>query len=175
MRTMVNRDDPLDDVDVALVHLLRTRPRTPVAELARLARVARGTAQARLERLEASGVITGFGPDVDAARVGYAVLAFVTLEIAQGQDDTISAHLRAIPEVLEVHAVTGGGDLLCRVVARSNEHLHEVLQQILSAGGITRTETQLALRTHLSRSPADLLAARSSPTAGCTVGADPPT
>jgi DNA-binding Lrp family transcriptional regulator len=147
----------LDDIDIELVRLLRTRPRTPVAELARLARIARGTAQARLDRLEGSGVIVGYGPDVDAATVGYAVLAFVTLEIAQGQDDAISAHLRSIPEVLEVHAVTGRGDLLCRVVARSNEHLHEVLQGVLAAPGITRTETQLSLRTHLMRTEADLV------------------
>lgn len=147
----------LDDIDIELLRLLRTRPRTPVAELARLARVARGTAQARLARLETSGVITGFGPDVDGGAVGYAVLAFVTLEIAQGQDDAITTHLGSIPEVLEVHAVTGRGDLLCRVVARSNEHLHEVLQRVLAAPGITRTETQLGLRRHLHRSEADLL------------------
>jgi DNA-binding Lrp family transcriptional regulator len=146
----------LDHIDTELLRLLRTRPRIPVAELARLAGVARGTAQARLDRLEASGVIVGYGPDVDAAALGYAVLAFVTLEIAQGQDEVISEHLRSIPEVLEVHAVTGRGDLLCRVVARSNEHLHAVLQAVLAAPGITRTETQLSLRTHLLRTGADL-------------------
>jgi DNA-binding Lrp family transcriptional regulator len=147
----------LDRLDVALLGLLRSRPRTPVAELARLARVARGTAQARLERMETSGVIRGYGPDIDAVSVGYDVLAFVTLEIAQGQDDSIAAHLESIPEVLEVHAVTGPGDLLCRIVARSNEHLHQVLQQVLAAPGIKRTETHLALHTRLRRSEADLV------------------
>ncbi len=147
----------LDDIDINLVRLLRTRPKTPVAELARLANVARGTAQARINRMEEAGVIQGYGPDITAASIGYAVLAFVTLEIAQGQDDAIAAHLGAIPEVLEVHAVTGPGDLLCRVVARSNEHLHHVLQHVLAAPGITRTETHLALHTRLRRTEADLL------------------
>ena len=146
----------LDAVDVDLLRLLRTRPKTPVAELARLAGVARGTAQARLNRMEAAGVIRGYGPDVDAAAIGYDVLAFVTLEIAQGQDDAIAEHLESIPEVLEVHAVTGPGDLLCRVVARSNEHLHHVLQRVLAAPGINRTETHLALHTRLRRTEADL-------------------
>lgn len=148
----------LDDIDISLIRLLRTRPKTPVTELARLANVARGTAQARISRLEQSGVIEGYGPDVSAASIGYDVLAFVTLEIAQGQDDAIATHLSSIPEVLEVHAVTGPGDLLCRVVARSNEHLHHVLQQVLGAPGITRTETHLALHTRLRRTEADLLA-----------------
>jgi DNA-binding Lrp family transcriptional regulator len=147
----------LDDIDINLIRLMRTRPKTPVAELARLANVARGTAQARIMRLEQAGVIEGYGPDISASTIGYDVLAFVTLEIAQGQDDKIAAHLTAIPEVLEVHAVTGPGDLLCRVVARSNEDLHHVLQQVLGAPGITRTETHLALHTRLRRSEADLL------------------
>jgi DNA-binding Lrp family transcriptional regulator len=149
----------LDDIDISLIHIMRTRPKTPVAELARLANVARGTAQARITRMEEAGIVEGYGPDVSAVSIGYDVLAFVTLEIAQGQDDAIVTHLTAIPEVLEVHAVTGPGDLLCRVVARSNEHLHHVLRQILAAPGITRTETHLALHTRLRRTEADLVIA----------------
>lgn len=149
----------LDDIDISLIRIMRTRPKTPVAELARLADVARGTAQARITRMEEAGIVEGYGPDVSAVSIGYDVLAFVTLEIAQGQDDSIVTHLTAIPEVLEVHAVTGPGDLLCRVVARSNEHLHHVLQQVLAAPGITRTETHLALHTRLRRTEADLVIA----------------
>ena len=147
----------LDDIDISLIRLMRDAPKTPVAELARLANVARGTAQARITRMERAGVIEGYGPDVSAPAVGYGVLAFVTLEISQGQDDAIAEHLTAIPEVLEVHAVTGPGDLLCRVVAKSNEDLHHVLQNVLGAPGITRTETHLALHTRLRRTEADLV------------------
>jgi len=93
-----------------------------------------------------------------ASAIGYDVLAFLTLEIAQGQDDAIAAQLEPIAEVLEAHAVTGPGDLLCRVVAHSNEHLHEVLQRILSVSGITRTQTNLVLHTRLDRTEADLIA-----------------
>ena len=149
----------LDDIDISLIRIMRTRPKTPVAELARLANVARGTAQARITRMEEAGIVEGYGPDISAVSIGYDVLAFVTLEIAQGQDNAIVTHLTAIPEVLEVHAVTGPGDLLCRVVARSNEHLHHVLQQVLAAPGITRTETHLALHTRLRRTEADLVIA----------------
>lgn len=146
-----------DDIDRSILRVLRDKPRTPVTELARLANVARGTAQARLDRMESAGVITGYGPEIDRTAVGYAVLAFATLEIAQGHDRSITAHLASIPEVLEVHAVTGTGDLLCKVVARSNEHLHEVLQSMLAADGIRRTETHLALHTRLHRTEVDLL------------------
>jgi DNA-binding Lrp family transcriptional regulator len=148
-----------DDLDARLIGLLRSIPNLPVVEMARRLDVARGTVQARLDRLERDGVIVGFGPDVDAILAGFGVLAFTTLEIAQGSGAQILAGLDAIPEVLEVHAVTGPGDLHVRVVARSNEHLHDVLQRILELPGIMRTETQLALHTSIQRTVADLIAA----------------
>jgi DNA-binding Lrp family transcriptional regulator len=148
-----------DQLDAALIGLLRSTPNLPVVEMARRLDVARGTVQARLDRLTRDRVIVGFGPDLDAAAAGFGVLAFTTLEIAQGSDAQILAGLAAIAEVLEVHAVTGPGDLHLRVVARSNEHLHDVLQRILELPGITRTQTQLALHTSIDRTIADLVAA----------------
>lgn len=147
----------IDDLDARLIGLLRAVPNLPVIEMARRLDVARGTVQARLDRLIARGVIIGFGPDLDATAAGFGVLAFTTLEIAQGSDDQIVRGIEAIAEVLEVHAVTGPGDLHLRVVARSNDHLHDVLQRILALPGITRTETQLALHTPIARSVADLV------------------
>jgi DNA-binding Lrp family transcriptional regulator len=82
--------------------------------------------------------------------MGYAVLAFTTLEIAQGRIADVVLHLREIPEVLETHATTGPGDLHCRVVARSNDHLQEVINRMLEVQGISRTETVIALSTQIS-------------------------
>lgn len=146
----------LDDVDVRIIGLLRDEPHLPIAALARRAGIARNTASARLARLESSGVIVGYGPDLDPAAIGYGVTAFTTLRITQGTADRIVDHLSTIPEVLEVHAVIGGGDLMCRVVARANDHLHEVLQAMLAIDHIERTETVLVLDTHLQRSIADV-------------------
>jgi DNA-binding Lrp family transcriptional regulator len=122
-----------------------TRPN--VLELSRRLGVARNTVQARIDRLQDSGVITGWGPVVDLKAMGYDVLAFMTLEIAQGQEATALAELAAIPEVLEIHKTTGPGDLICRVVARSNEHLHVVIEEVLAAPGVQRTTSSLALNS----------------------------
>jgi DNA-binding Lrp family transcriptional regulator len=116
-----------------------------VLTLARELGVARGTVQARLDRLTASGVVTGYGPDIDPAAIGYRVTGFVTLEITQGRMDDVVAHLAAIPQLVEAHMVTGAGDLLCRVVATDNDHLGAVLAHILEVPGIARTTTVLAL------------------------------
>jgi DNA-binding Lrp family transcriptional regulator len=153
----IDRRDTLDALDARLIGLLRSTPNLPVVEIARRLDVARGTVQARLDRMTRDGIIVGFGPDLDAAAAGFGVLAFTTLEIAQGSDAQILAGLADIAEVLEVHAVTGPGDLHLRVVARSNEHLHDVLQRILQLPGIMRTQTQLALHTSIDRTVADLV------------------
>src|SRR3546814_20117306 len=82
--------------------------------------------------------------------MGCEVLAFVTLEIAQGRLGDVIDHHETIPEVLEAHATTGPGDLHCRIVSRTNAHLQHVLGRVLEVPGILRTATQIALRQQRS-------------------------
>lgn len=136
----------MDELDARLIELLAEQPRIGVLECSRRLRVARGTVQARLDKLLTRGVIRGFGPDVAPAAIGYGVTAFVTLEIRQSLGhDPVAAHLVAIPEVLEAFTITGSGDLLCRIVARSNTDLQRVIDQIVSYEGIERASTHIAL------------------------------
>jgi DNA-binding Lrp family transcriptional regulator len=136
----------IDRLDAALIELLAAEPRVGVLEASRRLGVARGTVQARLDRLEERGVITGYGPEVDPAALGYEVTAFITLEIRQvGGHDPVAERLAAIPEVLEVHTITGAGDMLCRVVARTNADLQRVIDAIVSAEGVVRCATLISL------------------------------
>ena len=141
--------DTVDPVDAAILELFAAEPRIGVLEASRRLRLARGTVQARLDKLAARGIVTGWGPDVDAAALGFPVTAFVTLEIAQRGHDEIGGRLAGIPEVLEVHTITGNGDLLCRVVARSNADLQRVIDQVVATDGIGRTSTVIALATQV--------------------------
>ena len=135
----------VDPLDGRLIHVLAEVPRIGMLELARRIGVARGTAQARLDKLLRRGVVTGFGPDVDIAALGYEVQAFMTLEIAQGRLHDVVEHLKDIPEVLEAHATSGPGDLHCRVAARTNNHLQDIINRMLEVAGIQRTATVIAL------------------------------
>ncbi|WP_405115832.1 Lrp/AsnC family transcriptional regulator [Micromonospora sp. NBC_01405] len=140
------QDVQLDELDARLIGLLAEEPRIGVLECSRRLGVARGTAQARLDKLVDRGVIGGFGPDVSPAAIGFGVTSFVTLEISQRLGhDAVTAHLAAIPEVLEAHTITGSSDLLCRIVARSNADLQRVIDQIVSYEGIRRASTIIAL------------------------------
>ncbi|WP_318210037.1 Lrp/AsnC family transcriptional regulator [Streptomyces sp. SJL17-1] len=135
----------IDHLDGRLITLLAREPRIGVLEASRRLGVARGTVQARLDRLQASGVIRGFGPQVDPAALGYPVTAFATLEIKQGQGADVREHLATVPEVLELHTTTGHGDMLCRLVARSNADLQRVIDKVVAFEGIMRASTAIVM------------------------------
>ncbi len=155
---------PIDSLDARLVLLLAAEPRIGVLEASRRLGIARGTAQARLDRLQSRGVITGFGPDVDPAALGYGVMGFATLEIRQkGGHDAVAEHLAGIPEVLEAYTITGAADLMCRIVARSNADLQRVIDRIVAYDGIVRTSTVIALATQIPYRVLPLVAQASDP------------
>ena len=137
----------IDSLDARILQLFTDHPRIGVLEASRRLGVARGTVQARLDRLTAAGVVRTFAPTIDPSALGYRVTAFATLEIRQGARDRVAAHLGRIPEVLEVHTITGPGDLLCRIVSRDNDDLQRVIDDLVGDEDIVRTSTLIALST----------------------------
>ncbi len=153
----------IDALDSRLVTLLVAEPRIGVLEASRRLGVARGTVQARLDRLVERGVIRSFAPALDPQALGYRVTAFANLEIRQGARDRVAAHLAAIPEVLEVHTITGQGDLFCRLVARDNDDLQRVIDDLVADDDITRTSTVVALACVLEHRVLPLVQAATPP------------
>jgi DNA-binding Lrp family transcriptional regulator len=154
MTTTTSRPGPLDGLDGRILGIFAAEPRVGVLECSRRLGVARGTVQARLDRLARDGVIRGWGPELDAAAMGYTVTAFATLEIRQASSDrpghdAVAAHLATIPQVLEVHTITGAGDMFARIVARSNADLQRVIDLVVDFEGVVRTSTVIALATQI--------------------------
>ncbi|GGO64456.1 Lrp/AsnC family transcriptional regulator [Nonomuraea cavernae] len=139
----------MDQLDARLLVTMRAHPRIGLTELARVLGVARGTVQARVEKLTARGVIEDFGPTVSPAHAGYPILAFVWLQIAQGRLVEAVQALDAVPQILEVHGTSGQHDLFCRVVARSTDHLQDIIAHILASPAVQRTDTTISLSTQI--------------------------
>ena len=140
----------MDQLDRKVIELFAAEPRVGVLQASRRLGVARGTVQARLDRLQSSGVISGWGPDLEPAALDHPVTAFLTLEIRQGAGhETVGEHLSTIPELLEACTITGPGDMWCRVVARSNSDLQRVIDLVLAHEGIVRCSTVIALATQV--------------------------
>jgi DNA-binding Lrp family transcriptional regulator len=143
--SLVTLTSEVDDLDARLLAELRAHPRLGLLEISRRLGVARGTVQARLAKLERRGVVTGFGPEVDPAELGHRLQAFVLLELTQGRLAEAVEALERTPEVLEVDAISGPQDLICRVAARDTEHLQEIVNSLLATDAIRRSTSYVVL------------------------------
>jgi DNA-binding Lrp family transcriptional regulator len=140
----------MDPLDRKLLALFTAEPKVGVLAASRRLGVARGTVQARLDRLERDGVISGWQPSLDPAAMGYPVTGFLTLEISQGAGhDVVARRLTEIPEVLEAHTITGAGDMWVRVVAVSNADLQRVIDRVIADKHVERSTTVIALATQV--------------------------
>ena len=125
----------IDRLDAALIELLAAEPRVGVLEASRRLGVARGTVQARLDRLTDRGVITGYGPEVDPAALGYEVTAFITLEIRQaGGHDPVAE--RTTPSVETIASSTRCRSALVRATTRQSMSPGPVMVCTSSTSGI---------------------------------------
>lgn len=139
----------LDPTDLKILLELIRDPRVQIGELSDALGIARNTAQSRIRRLLRTGVLHDGGREIDLEAVGYDVVAFVTIEVTHRELDGVVGALRLLPQVLEVHEISGRGDVWCRVVATDTHNLQAALRQILRIKGVIRTETVLALHTHI--------------------------
>lgn len=122
-----------------------------VAVLARRLKVARSTVQARLERLETSGLIAGYTVRLgEAAREG-RIRATVLLTVEPRAQVSIIPRLKSFPEVERVHTTSGRVDLLLQVAASSTSQLDDVLDQIGGLTGVRQSESLIHLSTKLDR------------------------
>ncbi|QZY51259.1 Lrp/AsnC family transcriptional regulator [Leucobacter tenebrionis] len=148
----------LDQTDRRILRELDTDARMPVAMIAQRLGLARGTVQARLDKLDAAGVLRLPSTRITPQALGRPVAASVQVQLDQHQIAEAIAALADIPEVLECFAPAGDTDLLLRVVARDPEDLYRVSEEIRLCPGITRTSTSLFLRTVIPYRVTGLLA-----------------
>jgi Lrp/AsnC family transcriptional regulator for asnA, asnC and gidA len=144
----------LDGVDRCILNALQENGRMPLSEIARRANVAPATIHERLVKLRRSGLVTGFSVRLNQSLLGYTVTALIHLrtELADQVERTV-ADLRAIPEVEEVHVVTGEYDLVVKMRARDTNHLQQLLvNKVHRVTGFIRSATEICLTSPLERS-----------------------
>jgi len=143
----------IDDTDRAILRILQSDARESFIEIARTLGVSGGTVHARVGRMKELGLIKGSALQVDYAKLGYSVEAFIGLKLVRAHDcGTLMAKLETLPEVLEVHYTTGAYSLFIKVMARSMQDLHHILfERLQGFDEIQSTETFVILDTSLSR------------------------
>ena len=148
----------VDSLDARLVTLFCERPRLSVLEASRRLKIARATVQARLDRLMNRGVIKSWAPTLNPSEFGYPVTAYCSLTVRQDSGHAVVvAALARIPEILELHTVSGDSDMLARVVARSNADVQRVLDLIVATQTVVRSSSMIVLQTHIEAQALALL------------------
>ncbi|NMH95776.1 Lrp/AsnC ligand binding domain-containing protein [Pseudonocardia acidicola] len=147
----------VDAIDARLLLALTESPRATVLALAEQVGLSRNTVQARLARLEERGVLSSFERRIDPAALGYPLTAFVTVQVTQRMLTEVAAALDRVPEVIEVHGLSGQTDLLVHVVARDADDLYRIAGQLLATEGVERTTTALVMRKLVEHRMAPLL------------------
>ena len=139
----------VDGLDAKIVRFFTNSPRASVLEASRVLKIARATVQSRLDRLTENGVIGSWVPQPDPSGFGFPVVAFCSFTINQdlGHDAVVEA-LADIPELIEIHTVSGGFDLMARIAARSNSDLQRVLDAIIATKTVLRSSSVIVLNTH---------------------------
>ncbi len=141
----------MDDLDHAILAQLAADARISVAVLSRRLKVARSTVQARIERLEATGIIAGYTVKLgDKARQG-RIRASVLLTIEPRAQANVLTRLRALPQVEKVHTTSGRVDLLLQVVATTTAALDDVLDAVGTIPGVRSSESLIHLSTKFDR------------------------
>lgn len=135
----------LDDVDHALIAMLRRDARMSVAVLAQRLKVSRGTVTNRIRKLEDAGVIVGYSVRLRPESEPQAIRAWMSVLVDGNQTRAVVASLLGEPGVEALHDTNGRWDLLAEIRADSMADLSLVLERIRLIKGVANTETSILL------------------------------
>lgn len=145
----------MDNIDRRILTLLQENARTPLKVIAEQVFLSSPAVSARIERLEAAGLITGYQAQLSAAAMGYQIKAFISLEIEPRQKPEFYPYVEKCPNVMECNCVTGDYSMLLKVCFHTTQELDQFINQLDQFG---RTRTQIVFSTPVEHRgiPADL-------------------
>jgi DNA-binding Lrp family transcriptional regulator len=141
----------MDEIDQRLIAGLRENARAPAAELARALGLSRTTVQSRLERLERSGVVTGYTVRLSEAHEAGQIHAYVLITVAPKQTPAVVSAVRGMAAVRLLQSVSGPFDLIAVAVAPSVSDMDRLIDAIGALDGVERTTSSIVLATKLDR------------------------
>jgi Lrp/AsnC family leucine-responsive transcriptional regulator len=132
----------LDAVNLRLIEELQGDARLSVAELGRRIALSGPAVAERLRRLEEAGVIAGYQAVVDPRRLGYGFGVVMRIRPVGAKLVLVAEILRATPEVVECHRVTGDDCYVAIAYVRDVEHLEQVIDRFTPHGSTTTSIMQ---------------------------------
>src|SRR5215203_4335166 len=129
----------IDEIDRKILKEVQEDARVSYAELGRRVGLTTPAVIERVRKLEESGVIRGYRAEIDTAKVGLPITAFVRMSITGVDYSHIIEVAEQSNEVLECHRGTGGDSFIMKIAVSSVEHLQEVIDRLVPYGITTTT------------------------------------
>jgi len=133
----------VDEIDKKILTELQLDARTSYAELGRRVGLTTPAVIERVRKLEDAGIVTGYRVEIDSAKIGLPITAFIRMSITGVDYSHIIEVAEQSKEVLECHRGTGGDSFIMKVAVSSVEHLQELIDR-LTPYGITTTTIVLS-------------------------------
>lgn len=134
----------MDNIDRKILTILQENARTPLKVIAEQVFLSSPAVSARIERLEASGMIMGYQAQLSAAQMGYQIKAFISLDLEPVRKTEFYPYVEKCPNVMECNCVTGDYSMLLKVCFSTTQELDHFIDQLQSFG---RTRTQIVFST----------------------------
>lgn len=134
----------LDDIGWRILKELNENARVSFSELGRRVGLSVPAVTERVRRMEDAGIIKGYRVELDPARIGFPITAFMRLSMVGDVYARLTSLVKDIPEVVECHRVTGGDSFILKVHVSSVEHLEELIDRFTP---VATTVTTLVLST----------------------------
>lgn len=136
----------LDEIDAQIVNLLQANGRMKRNRIAEEVGLSVPSVSERMRKLEERGVITGYHAVVDARRLQRDIAAFIRVMVDGSEHyPEFVRQAAALPEVQEVHSITGEGSHILKVRTRNTLSLERLLSKIQSWPGVHGTSTSIVL------------------------------
>ena len=129
----------LDELDRKILREIQEDARTSYAELGRRIGLTTPAVIERMRKLEDAGIVTGYRAEIDPAKVGLEIIAFIRMSITGVDYSHIIEVAQASDEVLECHRGTGEDSFIMKIAVRSVEHLQDVIDRFTPYGITTTT------------------------------------
>jgi len=148
-----NETEKIDKLDRHILEIISKNARTPFKEVAEACKISRAAVHQRVQRMVESKVITGSGYRIDPKVLGFNSCSYIGIKLERGSlYKEVVPQLEKIPEIVEIHYITGPYTMLIKLYARDNEHLMALINgQIQEIQGVSETETLVSLHISLNR------------------------
>lgn len=124
----------LDRIDLKILAQLQRQGRMTNVTLSEAVGLSASPCLLRVKRLEKAGFITGYGAQINLAKLGETVSIFTEVTLGDHKLDDFSrfeAEIRGVEELVECHLISGGYDYLLKFVTRGVGHYQEVVEGLL--------------------------------------------